>query len=77
VVASLLDKIGQPHRHLSILLGAGASMAVGLPDLATLSRLVGAGLEPTARADYERLLAGRNLEEVLSHLRLIRTLLVP
>lgn len=75
VVASLLDKIGQPQRHLSILLGAGASMAAGLPDMATLSRLVGAGLEPTARADYERLHAGRNLEELLSHLRLVRTLL--
>jgi hypothetical protein len=75
VVTSLLDKIGQPQRHLSILLGAGASMAAGLPDLTTLSRQVAERLEPSARVEAERLLAGRNLEEVLSYLRLVRTLL--
>jgi hypothetical protein len=75
-VGVLLEKLGQPRRHLSMLLGAGASMAAGLPDLAALGIAVRDRLKGSERAHYDRLIEGRNLETVLSHLRLARSLLV-
>ena len=74
-VALLVEKLGQPRRHLSVLVGAGASMAAGLPDIAKLADRVSAALEPATSDQYERLRNGRNLEEVLSYLRTVRSLL--
>ena len=74
-IGNLLEKLGQPRRHLSVLLGAGASMAAGLPDLAGLAEAVRDRLEASERGHYDRLINGRNLEIVLSQLRLARSLL--
>jgi SIR2-like domain len=75
-IGVLLEKLGQPRRHLSMLLGAGTSMAAGLPDLAALGAAVRARLNESEQALYDRLFEGRNLENVLSNLRLARSLLV-
>jgi hypothetical protein len=74
-VATFLEKVGQPRRHLSPLLGAGASMSAGLPDLATLAEQVDPLLPTEHAATFRRLLEGRTLEGLLSHVRLVRTLL--
>jgi len=74
-ISILLEKVGQPRRHLSLLLGAGSSMAAGLPDLAGLADAVRDRLKAPERKQYDRLIDGRNLEVVLSHLRLTRSLL--
>lgn len=50
-------------------------MAAGLPDLATLADLVADRLRGAERTRYRRLREDRNLEQLLSHLRLMRSLL--
>jgi hypothetical protein len=74
-VALLLEKLGQPRRHLSILLGAGASIAVGLPDLVKLGKDVRGELSAPHRTEYIRLTKQRDLEAFLSYLRTVRALL--
>jgi SIR2-like domain len=74
-IGLLVEKLGQPRRHLSLLLGAGASMAAGLPDLAGLAGRVSEVLDPPQAKEFGRLASGRNLEEVLSYVRAARSLL--
>ena len=57
------------------LLGAGASCACGLSDVAGLQVRVLDGLAGDQRSAFESQLAGRNLEQALSRLRHIATLL--
>jgi hypothetical protein len=58
-----------------MLLGAGASKAAGLPDLAGLQQAALASLEGEMLEQATSLFEGRNLEEVLSRLRRIVSLL--
>ncbi|SFE93008.1 SIR2 family protein [Blastococcus tunisiensis] len=68
-------KLAARSRHVCAFLGAGASRACGLPDVAGLQTLVLKGLNPEQRTAFESQLAGRNLEAALSRLRRIAVLL--
>ena len=71
----LAEKLAPRNRHVVFLLGAGASCAAGLPDTAALQEQVADQLPPDLRLHYERIGQDRNLEEVLSRLRLISEVL--
>ncbi len=70
----LSAKLATRSRHVCVFLGAGASKACGLPDVATLQALITDGLDGDQRTAFERELAGRNLEQALSRLRQIASL---
>jgi SIR2-like domain len=75
-----LHKLATRQRHVSFLLGAGTSLAVGLPDIAGLAaavkkRLSAEHSEDPLVATYDRLMEGRNLEQFLTRLRAIADLL--
>lgn len=71
----LSAKLAARSRHVCLFLGAGTSRACGLPDVAGLEDTVSQGLSPDHRPAFDALLGGRNLEQVLSRLRRISTLL--
>ena len=73
--AGLGAKLATRSRHVCTLLGAGVSRACGLPDVSKLETAVAGALGNGDRERFEELLEGRNLEEVLSRLRRIATLL--
>ena len=70
----LSAKLATRSRHVCLFLGAGASKACGLPDVAGLETKIIAGLEGEERSAFERELEGRNLEQALSRLRQIASL---
>lgn len=74
-VNGISAKLAARSRHVCAFLGAGASRACGLPDVAGLQSLVLDGLGNDHRAAFEQQLAGRNLEAALSRLRRIAALL--
>jgi hypothetical protein len=63
------------ERRLRVLLGAGASQSAGLPDLEGLGRGVRDRTKPDFGSYVEELFNGRNLEQVLTRLRRIASLL--
>lgn len=65
------------ERRLRVLIGAGASRAAGVPGLSDLGTRVLRKLEPIHGAPAADLFAGRNLEEALTRLRRIVSLLGP
>lgn len=69
--ADLGAKLATRSRHICVFIGAGAAKACGLPDVKGLEENVKEALADTQRADFERLLVGRNIEQVLSRLRRI------
>lgn len=71
----LSSKLASRSRHVCLFLGAGASRAAGLPDVAQLEVRVLAQLEASQRAQFERQLTGRTLEQALSRVRRIAALL--
>jgi hypothetical protein len=71
----LSSKLASRSRHVCAFLGAGTSRSCGLPDVAGLQELIVNSLEPDQKADFERQVSGRNLEQALSRLRRIATLL--
>ena len=71
----LSAKLASRSRHVCLLLGAGTSRAAGLPDVATLETTVLGKLAPAQRAQFERQLASRTLEQALSRVRRIAALL--
>lgn len=71
----LSAKLATRSRHVCVFLGAGASCACGLSDVAGLQVRVLDGLAGDQRSAFESQLAGRNLEQALSRLRHIATLL--
>lgn len=75
-IESQLKKLSARSRHLSFLLGAGASKACGLPTIGELVGLVKADLPIADKvaSDYA-FDASANLEEGLSRLRRLRTVL--
>lgn len=74
VARELATKLSSRARHVCVLLGAGASVAAGLPTIADLTTIVVAALPDAEKVQFTTLLDGRNLEEALSRLRRIRTL---
>lgn len=64
-------KLATRSRHVCAFIGAGASKACGLPDVQGLEGKVRAELTGNDLAAYNRLLDGRNIEQVLSRLRRI------
>ena len=72
----LSAKLAARSRHVCAFLGAGASRACGLPDMAGLEGQILERLDEQGRAALERLrVGGRNVEQVLSRLRRIAALL--
>lgn len=68
-------KLATRSRHACLLLGAGASRACGLPDVSELETAIHGSLKDADRKAFESLSADRNLEQVLSRLRRISSLL--
>ena len=71
----LAEKLSSRNRHVMFLLGAGASCAAGLPDVNQLKVAVENVLAGADKGDYQRLGTNRNIEEILSRLRLISQVL--
>lgn len=67
-------KLATRSRHVCLFLGAGASKACGLPDVAALQAKIIGGLTGEQRLAFESELDGRNLEQALSRLRQIASL---
>ena len=74
-VASLGAKLAARSRHVCMLLGAGVGKACGLPDVGELEEIVLDNLPGNRRSAFERVLQDRTLEEALSRIRRISTLL--
>lgn len=68
-------KLAARSRHVCLFLGAGLGKACGLPDVRELQSRVLGGLSNKDRTALRRQLQDRNLEQALSRLRLITTLL--
>jgi len=64
-------KLATRSRHVCVFIGAGASKACGLPDVRGLEDKVREELTGNDLVAYDRLLDGRNIEQVLSRLRRI------
>lgn len=64
-------KLATRSRHVCAFIGAGAAKACGLPDVKGLETKVQEQLAGTDLAGFNRLLDGRNIEQVLSRLRRI------
>jgi hypothetical protein len=71
----LSAKLATRSRHVCAFLGAGASCACGLPDVAGLQTRILGGLAGNQHTAFAGQLTGRNLEQALSRLRHIATLL--
>ena len=71
----LSAKLATRSRHVCVFLGAGAARACGLPDVSGLQKKVLASLNSEEQAAFESQLDGRDLEQALSRLRRIATLL--
>lgn len=77
-VSELLEKLSARRRHVTFLLGAGTSRAVGLPDITQLAIDVGDQLADSNNNLHERyveLIEGRNIEDILTRVRTIAVLL--
>lgn len=77
VAAELTAKLAARSRHVCFLTGAGTSRAAGLPDLVGLEAAVTARVPAEITPRVAGLLEGRNLEEALSRLRRVASLLGP
>lgn len=71
----LSAKLAARSRHVCVFLGAGAARACGLPDVTGLQSAILEGLEEPDRSTFSEQLSERNLEQALSRLRRIATLL--
>jgi hypothetical protein len=74
-VNGLSEKLASRSRHVCFFVGAGAARACGLPDVAGLEDHLRTSLSGDALSNFERLMVGRNLEQVLSRLRRIAALI--
>jgi len=71
----LAEKLSSRNRHIVFLIGAGASCAVGLPSIEGIKNSIGDTLEGDEKETFIRLAKDKNIEEVLSRLRLIAAVL--
>ena len=69
------SKLSARSRHVCAFLGAGTSKACGLPDVGELQRLVSDGLTGADKKSFAQQTTGRNLEQALSRIRRIESLL--
>ncbi len=74
-VGGLSEKLASRSRHVCVFIGAGASRAGGLPDVAGLAEHVSNTLAGDQKSAFDRLSKTRNLEQVLSRVRRIAALL--
>jgi SIR2-like domain len=74
VANELSAKLATRSRHVCVLLGAGAGVGAGLPDLARLTNKVVETFSGDDAKLIELLLKGRNLEEAITRLRRIAAL---
>lgn len=77
VTREFAGKLAARARHVCVLLGAGASVSAGLPTVAELQTIVTGSLPEPFKGLLTDLLVGRNLEQALSRIRRIRSLLGP
>ena len=75
VAQDFAEKLASKNRHVMFLLGAGASCAAGLPTLSDLKAAVERILIGDDKKNYQTLGASRNIEEILSRLRLVAEVL--
>jgi len=73
--SGLSAKLATRSRHVCAFLGAGVARACGLPDIGQLQERVLSGLKSDEKRAFARELKDRNLEQALSRLRRIATLL--
>jgi hypothetical protein len=71
IATELSAKLASKSRHVSLLLGAGASTTAGLPNLAGMSQVVLESLPSQHREMATALMEERNLEQSLTRLRRI------
>jgi len=71
----LSAKLATRSRHVCSFFGAGTSKACGLPDVAQLTEKISAGLEGEQLESFKRLTLSRDLEQVLSRLRRVQTVI--
>jgi hypothetical protein len=74
-VNSLSEKLATRSRHVCVLLGAGVGKACGLPDVAALQDDILKDLSDTQKPLLSKQLEGGNIEQALSRLRRIASLL--
>jgi hypothetical protein len=75
VATELAEKLSARSRHVVVFLGAGAACASGLPDLAGLHKRILETLDPLDRDLTNEVFGDRSLEDGLSRLRRIASLL--
>ena len=75
VATELAEKLAARSRHVALFLGAGAACSSGLPDLAGLHQRVLETLTPADSGLIGEVFGDRNLEDGLSRLRRIASLL--
>lgn len=75
IAVEFAEKLASKDRHVIFLIGAGASCAAGLPDLDGLKEAVQKMLKGDDQAAFDGLAESRNIEEILSRLRLISEVL--
>jgi hypothetical protein len=68
----LSAKLATRSRHVCTFFGAGTSKACGLPDVASLTEKILAGLEADQLESFKRITSSRDLEQALSRLRRIQ-----
>lgn len=71
---ALGSKLATRSRHVCMFIGAGAAKACGLPDVRDLESKVRGALTGDDLDSFKRLLEGRNIEQALSRLRRIASL---
>jgi hypothetical protein len=75
----LREQMATQERRIVFFLGAGASMAAGLPGLAELTKIVGAALKGSTKDTFGKIEKGigsnANIESILNHVRILRELL--
>lgn len=76
IVTDLSAKLASRSRHVCCFFGAGTSKSAGLPDLAGLQEYVISNVSDPVKKHIKNLFEGRNLEEGLSRLRKVASLLV-
>ncbi len=77
VTRELAGKLAARARHVCMLLGAGASVSAGLPTIEKLQGVVTESLPEPLKGILAQQLTDRNLEQALSRIRRIKSLLGP
>lgn len=75
IVADLSAKLASRSRHVCCFFGAGTSKSSGLPGLSGLQEYVISNVSSSVKDLIKKLFKGRNLEEGLSRLRKVASLL--